>query len=471
MRAIQLTGLALSGLFLAAQAQTPATPASPDKQLSLTVYNRDLALIEHVRPLNLPAGRHRIEFKGVSARIVPQTVSFGATGLELIEQNFDYDLLTPAKLMEKAVGQSVRIVRTNPGTGAETTETAEVLSTVGGVVLRIGERIEVLRDDGIPARVIFDKVPENLRASPTLSVLAEAGRAVNSDVRLSYLSRGLSWASDYVAVFDEPAGETSLQGWITLTNNSGTSFENARVQLVAGDINIVGNEEQWWQRFNNARRPPPNTRRAAGTEATTRPRLADYYVYPIAQATTLANNQTKQVSFLDAARVKASKGYEQSFYGFEMPDEPVSAEVRIRFTNSQAAGLGEQLPSGVVRVYARDAQGQPQFVGEDRVGHTSAGSELALKIGDAFDVTVQPTLEATRRVNARRTEYTVKYLVRNARATPVTVTVRQLDLWRFNEVLEESIRGRRTAADGYAWDVPVAANGETELRLTIAQWW
>src|SRR5262245_33533144 len=138
MRAFQLTGLALSGLLATAQAQTPPAPANPDKQLSLTVYNRDLALIEHVRPINLPAGRHRIEFKGVSARIVPQTVSFGAAGLELIEQNFDYDLLTPSKLMEKAVGQTVRIVRTNPGSGAETTETAEVLSTVGGVVLRIG---------------------------------------------------------------------------------------------------------------------------------------------------------------------------------------------------------------------------------------------------------------------------------------------------------------------------------------------
>ena len=138
---------------------------SQDKAISLTIYNSDLALVEHVRPLKLPAGRSRIEFKGVSAGIIAQTVSFGgAPGLELIEQNFDYDLLTPDKLMEKAVGQRVQIVRTNPGTGAETRETAEVLSTVGGVVLRIGDRIEVLRDDGIPARVIFDKVPPNLRA-------------------------------------------------------------------------------------------------------------------------------------------------------------------------------------------------------------------------------------------------------------------------------------------------------------------
>lgn len=478
-RGIYLIALALVAPVASGQtASSPQPTSTPppvqvtteDKDLSLTVYNRDLALIEHVRAGNLPAGRHRIEFKGVSARIVPQTVSFGASGLTLIEQNFDYDLLTPAKLMEKAVGQKVRIVRTNPGTGAETSESAEVLSTVGGVVLRIGDRIEVLRDDGIPARVIFDKVPENLRASPTLSVLADAARPVNSDIRLSYLSRGLSWTADYVAVFNEAAGDTSLQGWITLDNQSGTSFANARVQLVAGDINMVDSVEQWWLRFNSRRQT--NARRTAGVERSAREQLGDYYVYPIDQRTTLANNQKKQISFLSADRVKASKAYEQSFYGFASSDEPVAAEVRVRFANSSAAGLGSELPSGVVRVYARDARDQPQFVGEDRIDHTSAGSELALKIGDAFDVTVQPTVVRTSRVDWGQGEYEMQYVVRNARSSPVTVTIRQLGMLRFNEVTAESIKGRRTDARSYAWDVPVPANGEATLSFTVVQrWW
>jgi len=401
---------------------------------------------------------------------VPQTVSFGASGLELIEQNFDYDLLTPGKLMEKAVGQTVRIVRTNPGTGAETSETAEVLSAVGGVVLRIGNRIEVLRDDGIPAKVIFDKVPENLRANPTLSVLANAAKPVNADVRISYLSHGLSWSSDYVATWDEAAGETSMQGWVTLRNESGTSFANARLQLIAGDVNVVNDEEQWWQRFNQNRRAA-TAQRSAGTEASDREKLADYYVYPMREPTTIANSQTKQISFLSADHVKATKGYEQSFYSFQSSDTPEPADVRVRFSNSKAAGLGDQMPSGVVRVYARDARGQPQFVGEDRIGHTSAGSEVALKIGQAFDVTVQPTLENTHFVSRRRSEYSMKIVVRNARTSPATVTVRQDGLWRFNEVMSESMKGRRTDADSFAWDVPVPANGEAELKYTIAQWW
>jgi hypothetical protein len=467
MRRNALIGVGLASMATIGSAL--AQESGADKRLALTIYNSDLALVEHVRPLTVAAGRHRLEFQGVSAQIMSQTVSFASSGLTVIEQNFDYDLLTPEKLMEKAVGQRVRIVRTNPGTGEETEETAEVLSTVGGVVLRIGERIEVLRDDGIPARVIFDEVPPNLRANPTLSILANAAQPVSGDVTLSYLTRGLSWNADYVAVFDEPAGNVSLQGWITLTNNSGTTFANATAQLVAGDINVVGSEAEWWQVYN-VRRSNANVLRA-GVEASGREQLADYYVYPLAAATTIANNQTKQVSFLTAERVRANRGYEQTFYSFYSQEEPISAEVRVRFSNSQAGGLGDQLPSGVVRVYARDARGQPQFVGEDRIGHTSAGSDLALKIGDAFDVTIQPTLRQTTRSSRRATDYDMSYLVRNARSEAITVTIRQDSLWRFNEVVTQSIEGRRTDADSFAWDVPVPANGETELTFTIRQSW
>lgn len=460
-------GLLVSSCWIAALLPT-ANHAQEvaDRQISLTIYNQDLALIQHVRPMSVPAGRHRIEFEGVSPDIVSETVSFLAPGLELIEQNFDYDLLTPSKLMEKAVGQQVQIVRTIPGTGTETRETAEVLSTTGGVVLRIDERIEVLREDGLPARVIFDRVPPNLRASPTLSVLVRAEEGVSDDITLAYLSRGFSWSADYVAVLDETAGSIAMQGWITLENTSGTTFADARVQLVAGDVNIVDSRQQWLQ--DNRRRLDNATRRA-GTETSARGQLADYYVYPLDEPTTIANNQTKQVSFLNADGVAAERGYARVFSRFESSDAPLPADVRIRFSNSSAGGLGEQLPSGIVRVYARDARGQPQFVGEDLIGHTSTGSDVAVRIGEAFDVTVQPTLLETSRVSNRDTDYVVSYRVTNARAVPITVTVVQGNLRRFNELIEESLPGRRTSADSLAWDVPVPANGEAELTVTIRE--
>jgi len=462
MRFAMALGLSVATLPAATQ------ESGPDRQLSLTIYNENLALVEHVRPVEVAAGRQRIEFEGVSAQIISQTVSFSGPGLRVIEQNFDYDLLTPQQLMEKAVGQHVRIVRTNPATGEEIEETAEVLSNVGGVVLRIGERIEVLREDGLPTRVIFDEVPPNLRASPTLSVLAEAESDVSADIRLTYLSNGLSWNADYVALFDEAAGDVDLQGWITLRNTSGTTFANAAAQLIAGDINVVGGADQWWQLYAT-RLNPATTRRLAGTESSERQQLADYYVYPIAGTTTIANNQTKQVSFLSAEGVAAGRGYDKTFYFLESGPEPVSADVRVRFANSQASGLGDQLPSGVVRVYARDARGQPQFVGEDFIGHTSAGSELALKIGDAFDVTIEQTLQATTSAPRRAIDYQMTYTVRNARPEPVTVTIRQDNLRRFNEIRTESIPGRRTDGDSFAWDVPVPANGEMVLSFTLRQ--
>lgn len=464
--ALPLGVLATSMVSLPLAAQQSTT----DKQLSLTIYNDDLALVEHVREIDVEEGIRRIEFEGVSAQIMSQTVSFEGPGLDILEQNFDYDLLTPGKLMEKAVGQRVVLVRTNPATGEEIRETAEVLSTFGGVVLRIGERIEVLREDGLPARVIFDEVPPNLRARPTLSVLLEAEDDVSADVTLAYLTNGLSWDADYVAQFDESEGEVSIQGWVTLRNTSGTTFENARAQLIAGDVNTVGSADEWWQQYTS-RFLPSTARRTFGAMAESPPpreQLADYYVYPIAESTTIANNQTKQISILSAEGVAASKGYEQTFFLTET-FPPTSADVRVRFANSSAGGLGEQLPGGVVRVYARDAQGQPQFVGEDLIGHTSAGSELSLKIGDAFDVTIETTLVSRSSAPRRSTDSELSYMVRNARSEPIVVTVRQENLRRFNEVREESIPGRRTDADSFAWDVSVPANGETELRVTLRQ--
>jgi hypothetical protein len=320
-------GAAATALPVAAQNGTS------DKQLSLTIYNDDLALVEHVRQINVDAGRQRIEFEGVSAQIMSQTVSMGGAGLDILEQNFDYDLLTPGKLIEKAVGQTITIVRTNPANGEEIRETAEVLSTTGGTVLRIGDRIEVLREDGLPTRVIFDEVPPNLRARPTLSVLVDAKDDFSGDVTIAYLTSGLSWNADYVALFDEAAGALSIQGWITLENTSGTSFENAHTQLVAGAVNMVASPQQWWERYSSRYRPSTTSRRTVGTESSNREQLSDLYVYPVAGTTNIDNNQTNHVSFLNEEKVSAIKAYDQTFYFMESFESAISAEVRVRIAN------------------------------------------------------------------------------------------------------------------------------------------
>ena len=452
--------LASAGLLL-----VPLSAQAQGREVSVTIYNSDLALVEDARPLDLKAGRQKLEFKDVSAAIRPETVSLSAPGVTILEQNFDYDLLTPDKLMEKAVGQQVKIVRTNPGDGKETTEVATVLAANEGVVLKIGDRIEVLRDDGVPTRVIFDKVPETLRARPTLSVSVEAAGAGPRQAKLSYLTSGLSWKADYVALFDEPKGALDLQGWITLSNTSGTPFENAKTQLVAGDVNQLNQ--------NNGYRPPRRSPGmvSAGTENGTGERVADYYVYPLPERTTIASNQNKQVGFLSAQGVAAKKVYEVRQDGFQSQSEPEKAVVAIQFSNAKLAGLGSQLPAGTMRVYMRDTAGDPKFVGENAIGHTPAGSELSIKTGEAFDVSSQATLVAETKVSKTRSRYEMRYLLRNAKDQPVTVELRQGGLWRDGEVKAESLKSRRIDARTLGWSAPVPANGETTLTFTVETGW
>lgn len=337
-----------------------AAEAPPN--ISLTIYNQDLALIEELRSLDPGVGRSKLEFKDVSAKIRPETVVLTAADIEIVEQNFDYDLLTPEKLMQKAVGQDVEIVRVNPGSGEQVREKATVLATNNGVVMRVGKNIEVLRADGVPTRVIFPKVPDNLRARPTLSVTVESKKAGARDLRLSYLSTGLSWKSDYVALFDEKAGKLDVQGWITLTNQSGTTYNNAQTQLIAGDLNLANDNYQWRQQQRLQQM------RQAGTESAAPPKLADYYVYPLRERTTVAENQTKQVGFLEMNGVAAKKVYRYRADWFDNAD-PTHADVAVDFANSSSGGLGAQLPAGIVRVYVRDVEGKPKFVGEDRIPH------------------------------------------------------------------------------------------------------
>jgi hypothetical protein len=442
----------------------PLTAQAQGRDVSVTIYNSNLALVEDARSLDLKAGRQKLEFKDVSAAIRPETVSLSAPGVTILEQNFDYDLLTPDKLMEKAVGQQVKIVRTNPGDGKETTEVATVLAAKEGVVLKIGDRIEVLRDDGVPTRVIFDKVPETLRARPTLSVSVEAATAGARQAKLSYLTSGLSWKADYVALFDEAKGALDLQGWITLSNNSGTPFENARTQLVAGDVNQLNDGGGFQPRRSSGMI-------SAGVESGVGERVADYYVYPLPERTTIASNQSKQVGFLSAQGVTAKKVYEVREGWFTSQAEPVKAVVAIQFSNAKLAGLGSQLPAGTMRVYMRDAAGDPKFVGENAIGHTPGGSELSIKTGEAFDVSSQATLVAESRVSKRLTRYEMKYLLRNAKDQPVTVELRQGGLGRDSTVKTESLKGRRIDANTLGWSVPVPANGETVLTFTVETGW
>ncbi|MGZ8312133.1 MAG: DUF4139 domain-containing protein [Allosphingosinicella sp.] len=449
-----------------AQNEIPSPSENAQGDVAVTIYNNDLALVQDTRQLDLAAGRSRREFPDVSAQIRPETVTLTGAGIGIVEQNFDFDLLSPQALMQKAVGETITLVRTNPATGAEVRERARVLAANGGVVLQIGERIEVLRDDGLPVRVIFDRVPENLRARPTLSVTLASERGGRRPVTLTYLTPGLAWQADYVALFDQAAGRMDVQGWITLTNNSGTEYRNADTLLVAGAVGQVNqNDPNWRNRYRPQTSRPPL--REAGTETSDRERLGDFYLYPLPERTTIANRQTKQVSFLNVGNTPARRGYEFRNPWMGTQEEPQSVNTVLRFSSSRAEGLGDALPAGTVRVYQRDARGNPQFVGESAIGHTPMGSELGLTTGQAFDVKVQPIVERRERINSSRWRTSMRYTLTNARPEPVTIDLMQSGLWGDTRIVEESQPSERFSADDALWHVAIPANGEATVTVTF----
>ena len=470
-----------------AQAVPPAVVGrSAQGDVAVTIYADNTALIQDTRQLDLPAGVSRQEFPDVSSEIRPATVRLSAEGTTIVEQNYDYDLLSPRALMDKAVGQTITIVRTNPATGVETREQARVLASNDGVILQIGSRIEVLRDDGLPVRIVFGSLPPNLRARPTLSITLDAKNAGRRPVTISYLTGGLSWSADYVALFDEGKSTIDVQGWITLGNSGGTTYVDADTLLVAGG---PGGNAGRGQGLARGTRP--------GTQTAGRARLGDFYLYPLGRRTTIAANQQKQVSFLSVGGVAAHKLYAFRNGWMGSDEEPRSVDTVIGFSTAREGGLGDALPAGTVRVYMRDAKGQPQFVGENGIGHTPMGSQLAIKTGEAFDVKAQPKIDKREKILTDEWERTARYRIKvqgaptptveearsvtywrtamsyvltNARPEPVTVDVSQTGLansWEDTRVSAESQPGEQRSLDERVWHVRVPANGTATLTATF----
>jgi len=414
-----------------AQAEESRSTIDDQKSVAVTIYNQDLALIKESRSVNIPMGRADLALRDVSARMRPETASLRSltqkNALDVIEQNFDFDLLTPAALLQKYVGRSVNIIRVHPTTGAETSERAEVLSAASGVVLKIGNRIET----GIPGRIVYDEVPDNLRDRPTLVTSLFNNRAGPQEVELSYLSGGLGWHADYVAELDGEDKSLSLQGWVTLTNQSGATYCDATLQLVAGDVNRV-------PRYDYKVAEESVGRMAAKTksEPVREESLFEYHLYTLPTSTTIKDKQTKQVSLLAADRVGVKKelvlnGFD-FFYRNPYPtwNGHYKVAVMVNFDNKDQNGLGKPLPKGAIRVYKRDSEGRAQFVGEDRIDHTPKNETVKMRLGNAFDVTAERKQTDWRKAEAigkyhyaSTSSYEIR--IKNAKKEPVTVTVRE----------------------------------------------
>ncbi|GAB4369446.1 MAG: DUF4139 domain-containing protein [Acidobacteriota bacterium] len=451
--------------------EMPDSTATDRTAVSVTVYNVGLGLVRETRVLrDVPHGVAALRFMDVPSRISPRTVHLASLddpgGLVVLEQNYEYDLISPQKLMEKYVGREVEIVEQAEDLTTRSVR-ATLLSVNGGPVYRIGDRI-VLNQTG---KVTLPDVPPDLVPRPTLVWTIRNERAREHRVEASYLTDGMTWSADYVAVIAEDDASLGLTGWVTIDNRSGATFRDATLKLVAGDVRRV-----------SARGVPmeesvaTDRMRKAAAPQFAEESFFEYHLYTLARPTTVKDNQTKQISLLQAERVPVSKTllirgqpwWFRNQRGTLTRDQ--KAEVVLRFDNTKKAGLGIPLPKGTIRVYKKDRSGAEQFVGEDAIDHTPRDETIRLHVGDAFDVVASQTQTDYDALSPRMSESAYEVVIRNHKDEAVTVTVRE-PVGGDWTLISASHEGRKRDAGTLEFEIPVPANGQATLTYRVRVRW
>ncbi len=448
-------------LAVAAPARADEVVVSePDQRalLELTVYNQNLALIREVRRAALPSGGFALEFRGVPQQIRPATLlveARGRTGLVVLEQNYEFDLMSREKILEKYVGREVSWIQEE---GERIT--GRLLGMAVGPVYEVGG--EVVFE--VPGRIALPRLPENLRARPTLVWRAQTERRGEAELDVSYLTSGLSWNADYVLQLDAAGTKADLKGWVTVENRSGAGFSEARLQLVAGDINIVQPAFDARATFQLAEAVGAAPKMEAET-------LYDYHLYTVPWTTSLPDNSSKQVSLLEATDIAIARRYTvQTFSGFFRGGDLRGAKqdvwVSYEFANREQNRLGVALPAGVVRVYGQAKEGKRQLLGEDRIRHTPRNELITLRVGKAFDVVAERVRKDYRRVSDRvhRTEWEIT--LRNQKDEDVVVEVREAVGGQW-EILRSSLPHEKVSAQEILFKVPVRKADTVVLTYTV----
>ncbi len=449
------------------EAKVYRSTAADRRGVSITVYNQNFGLVRELRDLSYAKGRVALEFGDVASTIQSETVHIRAVDgprLDILEQNYQFDLLSPQKLLEKYVGRSVKLYRWNEREGRDEVVDAEVLSVNNGTVLRVGDEITF----NYPGRIAFPEVPEDLIARPTLVWELES-RADRQRVETSYLAGGMNWKADYVMVLDESDRKAGLTGWVTLTNQSGATYEDAELKLVAGDV----------QRVSPA--PAAVMKAVMAAEAAGRADFAEeaffeYHLYTLDRPTTVKNNEQKQVTLLEAPEFDVTKrliyyGAEYYFRGsYGQVESNAKVGAYVDFENRDRNGLGMPLPAGVIRVYKSDRSGAQQFVGEDRIDHTPRDERVRIKMGESFDVVGDRRQMDYDVIGDCASESEWKVQLRNHKDEEVEVEIME-PIGADWQVLTSSHPYEKLDAHTFKFTVKVPARGETTVTYRVRVRW
>jgi hypothetical protein len=452
----------------------PSATSAPRKstlaeqsQVALTVYNSNIALVREQREIELAAGANTLEFVDVPAQILPTTVHIkslsDAQALHVLEQNYEYDLLSPEKLLEKFVGKEVKIFDKNYYTGKDEVAAATLLSTNNGFVYQINNEIHI----NPPGRVILPEVPENLMVKPTLVWLLQASRAGKQKIEASYLTNQVTWQADYVTVLNVDDTKADLTGWVTIDNKSGTSYQNATLKLVAGDVHRLTPPQMY------AKVMAVESRVAAAPPQFKEEAFFEYHLYTLDRPATVKDHQTKQMTLLSATEIPITKrllfkGQQMYFYDAygEETFQKQKVSVVLEIENIQTNNLGIPLPKGTVRVYKADKDGGNQFIGEDAIDHTPKDEKFTIKMGEAFDVVGNRKQTDFKRVSKAVTESAWEIVLRNHKTEGVTVRVEEPVPGDW-EVLSNSHKYTKADAHTLQFDVPVPKDGEVKVTYRV----
>ena len=430
------------------------------RSVNLTIYNGALALVHDRRRVELQQGANRLAWRDVGASMDATSAileDLSAPGaVRVVEQNFNYDLLKPSTILDKYVGHDVTVVHDKPDPGRPARESAKLLADNDGIVLQYADRIETGLTD---SHLVYPSLPRDLRDRPTLVLDLASERAGTPDLDLSYLTGGLDWRADYVGVVSPGDDRMDLQGLITLSNTSGTSFPGARLQLVAGNVNI-------------AQPPAMNQLRAMGAVEAAAPEVRqenffEYHLYTLERPTSVLNNQTKQVSLLAARGVPIRKTLElrgsDAYYYSQNADLGTKLKVGVYVTFANKGGdLGVPLPGGIVRLYKNDAGGTSQFLGSDRIDHTPRNEDVRLHLGDSFDVTANKKQLSFQSLGNCAFASDYQIVLSNAKAEPADVLVVEPIPGDW-QITAENVRHAKTSSSTATWTVRVPADGKATL--------
>jgi len=444
----------------------PLTSTLKDqKDVAVTIYNSNVGLVKDIRLIDFKPGIHELKFMDVAAKIDPTTVHIksliNGSSLNVLEQNYEYDLLSPQKLLEKFVGQKVQLATINPETKKEEIVEATLLSTQGGNIFQIGDKIHI----GHYGRVLLSKIPENLIPQPTLVWMLENKLSKPQKLEASYLTSGINWKADYVAVLNKLDTMTDLTGWVTIDNRSGATYQNALLKLVAGDIHRVQGE----MRMDYARPM------AAAKEASPQFKeesFFEYHLYTLDRRTTIKDNQTKQMTLLDANQVPLKKLFifagslQYYYYQMNQGTNKQKIGVFLELENTKKNNLGIPLPKGTIRVYKEDKDGSLQFVGEDRIDHTPKDEKFKIKIGEASDVVGERIQTDYKRLGSNLFEVAFEVSLRNHKKEDIKVLVEEPIPGDW-EMLSNTHPFEKLSAHLIRFDVPVAKDKEVKVKYRI----